>query len=107
MILNRRQKRLFSKLMRKGGPARPVVSLSDAPRRGYRDDDTDGFFEYGFLPERLSDADDDVIDAVVDSMREEINSPYDCTGLRFTMWIDWHRNPSGRVSYVHRYGIDC
>lgn len=32
--------------------------------------------------------------------------PYDCTGQPITLWIDWHRNPSGLISYVHHIGID-
>ena len=31
---------------------------------------------------------------------------YDCTGDPFTVYIDWHVNPSGLISYVHRICYD-
>ena len=34
-----------------------------------------------------------------------INSPYDCTGKRFTMWVNWKRQPAGIVM-IHRWGLD-
>lgn len=34
-----------------------------------------------------------------------INSPYDCTGRRFTMWTSWSRQPIGIVM-IHAWGLD-
>lgn len=86
-------------------PARELVSLLDEARCHY-EDNGEYFTEYGFLPERMNDWDDEMIQEEVDDLREYICSPYDCTGQRFTMWITWHRNPCGRISVVHRFGID-
>ena len=33
-------------------------------------------------------------------------SPYDCTGREFTWLIDWHRNPSGLISYRNHMTLD-
>lgn len=34
-----------------------------------------------------------------------INSPYDCTGKRFTAWTSWSRQPIGIVM-IHSWGLD-
>lgn len=34
-----------------------------------------------------------------------INSPYDCTGKRFTAWTSWSRQPVGIVM-IHIWGLD-
>lgn len=34
-----------------------------------------------------------------------INSPYDCTGQRFTAWTSWSRQPCGIVM-IHAWGLD-
>lgn len=34
-----------------------------------------------------------------------INSPYDCTGKRFTAWTSWSRQPVGIVM-IHSWGLD-
>lgn len=87
-------------------PAKEVLPLMDKERNHY-DEDGEGLTEYGFLPEKYSKfTDDEVNEFLNEFMKLEIRSPYDCTGQRFTQWIDWHRNPCGRISYQHRIGID-
>lgn len=34
-----------------------------------------------------------------------IHSPYDCTGLRFTRWCSWSKQPCGIVM-IHAWGLD-
>lgn len=34
-----------------------------------------------------------------------INSPYDCTGRRFTRWCSWSKTPAGIVM-IHAWGLD-
>lgn len=65
----------------------------------------DGFVEYGFIKGSEFWTDDDVQEWI-ECEWQRICSPYDCTGLAFTQGIDWHRNPSGIVSYQHYKGID-
>lgn len=49
---------------------------------------------------------DDEIREEIEAMTLRVNSPYDCTGQPFTITINWHRNPSGLISYVHWIGYD-
>ena len=98
--------RRLAKLLYKQKPAPEILSLSEEPRIGDYHRDYDAFTEYGFLPEKCNAWSDDAIDEYVDDLRERVTSPYDCSGQRFTHWITWHRNPNGRISVVHRLGID-
>lgn len=64
----------------------------------------DSWTEYGFL---RGDYSDEEMQEFVDSIRIRPHySAYDCTGEAFTMWISWHRNPSGLISIVHHIGLD-
>lgn len=100
------QRRLMKKLY-KLSPAIPLLSLEDAERTFYDIDDCERFTEYGFMPEKFNSySDTELRDYFEEYMVEEIRSPYDCTGKRFTLWYTWHRNPNGRISYTHRFGID-
>ena len=81
-------------------------SLKDCSRCMYKNDDYDAdVYEYGFLSRR-TDLTDEEIEELVEDMRMVINSPYDCTGQRFTRYISTHRNPNGLVSFVHAMGLD-
>lgn len=68
------------------------------------DDDGESWREYGFRD--FGDATDEEIQAYFNRMQVVILSPYDCTGKPFTNWIDYHRNPCGLVSFVHRLSLD-
>lgn len=103
--MTRKEKRILKRFA-KLKPARPILPLEQTPRVGDYYRNLDAFTEYGFLPEKYNACTDEEIEELMEDAREEIRSPYDCTGLRFTMWIKWHRNPNGRISYVHRFGID-
>lgn len=66
--------------------------------------DWDSWTEYGFL---RGDYSDEEMQEFVDSIRIRPRySAYDCTGEAFTMWISWHRNPSGLISIVHHIGLN-
>ena len=50
---------------------------------------------------------DEEIEEAVNSYRIEPSFPaWDCSGLAFTAWITWHRNPCGWISVVHKIDLD-
>lgn len=98
--------RKFARKYFKQSPARARLSLLEESRIGDTERNYDAFTEYGFLPEKYNSWSDEDIEDLIEDMREHVTGPYDCTGQRFTMWIRWHRNPGGRISVVHRFGID-
>ena len=82
----------------------PVKSLQDDWHRIY-DEDGEGWKEFGFF--EADGMTDEEIQEYVDDMRIDPNFPaWDCSGLAVTAWIDWHRNPNGWISVVHRVSID-
>ena len=67
------------------------------------------FTEYGFLPEtyHFDEAEGEELDRALDEQfRCRCYYPFDCTGQRFTISIHGHRNPNGRISVIHKMGID-
>ena len=106
MVLDKKTKKILSKVFRQR-PKREVTSLMDDERVGYCPEDYESVRLYGFLPEAFNSFTDDEVRAWLDDeMRVTINSPYDCTGKWFTCWITFHRNPNGRISYIHRMSLD-
>lgn len=81
---------------------KPITEVS---RYYYDREDYDSSFCEFWLEDLQGWTDEDIKEYVED-MWERINSPYDCTGKRFTIYIHWHRNPCGLVSFVHYMGID-
>ena len=71
------------------------------------DEDGEGCKEYGILTEFGEETTDEEIREYIRDYIElpEINSPYDCTGKRFTCWVDYKRTPAG-VAIVHVTGLD-
>ena len=99
--------RRFLKKVYKLSPAIPLLSLEDAERTFYDTNDYESFTEYGFMPEQFNSySDEEIKEFFEDHVVEKIYSQYDCTGKRFTRWYTFHRNPNGRISYTHRFGID-
>lgn len=94
--------RRIEKRAHKGKP-RVIESLINNPR--FYDEDSESFYEY-WLEDGMEDWTDEEIKQYADDMIERIYSPWDCTGKRFTIYIHYHRNPSGLVSFVHYFGID-
>ena len=102
---------LFDKYMSKREnnrkPSAPRPSLLDAPHTYCSDDDWEHYIEFGFLPDYTRTySDEEVEDWIDDRMRMRVTVPWDCSGQLFSAWIDWHRNPSGLISYRHCIGID-
>lgn len=85
-------------------PYRAPRPLMEAPRYRADADDSDYWSEYGWMPEWVA-TDEDAMEWC-DCNCLEIHSMWDCTGLTFTLWIDWHRNPCGRYTYIHHMGRD-
>lgn len=81
-------------------------SLMEEERHVYRDEMGETVYQIGYLCE--NDMTDEEIRELIHDYIElpPINSPYDCTGKRFTHWVGWHRNPCGLVSFVHSIGLD-
>ena len=71
------------------------------------DEDGEGCKEYGILPEDGTETTDEEIREYIKDYIElpPINSPYDCTGKRFTRWVDYKRTPAGIV-IIHATGLD-
>jgi hypothetical protein len=93
--------------------SRRACPLMASGRVHYADDDYEAYTEYGFLVNYKGEplngieyTDEDIREFIRDNMVLRIHSPYDCSGEMFTMWVDWHRNPSGLISYRHRVGLD-
>lgn len=78
--------------------------LRHVEREAYSDD---GLYvtRYGFLTG--TGYTDEYLQELFDEMRIRPRyAAYDCTGDPFTIYITWHRNPSGLISYVHHIGYD-
>lgn len=108
LIEDRKQRETFKHFLRKHfnqGAPRKVFPLTEISRTRVEDETCGEYWvEYGFFDG--TDFTDDEVQARIDAMRYIIRSPYDCTGCTFTRWIDWHRNPSGLISYRHYKGLD-
>ena len=89
---------------RSRGIDRLSESLIDNPRIHCGENDWDSYTEYGFLSG--TGYTDEELDEIREDMRLRVTSPWDCSGQHFTMWLIFHRNPSGLISYTHRIGID-
>lgn len=81
-------------------------SMIDSPRSGCGDDNWDTMVQYGFF-DGHNKSDADVREFIDEYIRiRPPYSPYDCTGRPFTMYVHWHRNPSGLISFVNHIGLD-
>ena len=78
--------------------------MTDDWRHRYNEDG-EGGVDY-ILVKDCGETDEEIEDFVMCTVGyPPINSPYDCTGRRFTWGIDWKRTPSG-IAIVHRWGLD-
>ena len=64
-------------------------------------------YDYRILPVNPADWTDAEIEEYImcEVGYPPINSPYDCTGKRFTAWTRWSRQPVGIVM-IHSWGLD-
>lgn len=86
------------------GTPEAVLPLTEKPRTHCGENDWDSYTEYGFL--HGTGYTDEELEEIREDMRLRVTSPYDCSGQHFTMWLTFHRNPSGLISFTHRIGID-
>ena len=86
--------------------ADPIAdSIRTTPRYHIDDDDiTCETTEFGFIPNGENMTDDE-LDAWCNDERMTCHSPYDCSGERFTWYIDWKRTPCG-VRYIHKTALN-
>lgn len=73
--------------------------------RGVNHHDYDGYTEGRIFPGDWSDMTDEEIDDLVREREIRISYPWDCTGLPFTVCLEWKRIPIG-ISVVHSVGLD-
>ena len=83
-----------------------MPSLIDGWHKHFEEDDGECWINYGLFDFPDDYTDDEIRECLHEELWVSINSPYDCTGKPFTMWIDWHRNPNGMVSVIHHMGLD-
>ena len=69
------------------------------------EDDGESWIEYGFF-KGAGLTDDEVREHIDEEIRYRVYSLYDCTGQPVTHWVDWHRNPTGLISYINHCGLD-
>lgn len=79
-----------------------AVSFRDGRKLVRYSDDGESMTEYQMLPGEWTDEE---LDNLANEEWITINSPYDCTGHRFTWRIDFVRTPAG-VVYIHGTGLD-
>lgn len=74
--------------------------------RGCIDSDGEGGKHYTIIPDE-GQTDEELQEFMYDSpvYYGRINSPYDCTGKRFTRYCDFRRCPAG-IIIIHDWGID-
>ena len=92
---------LIYKRTRNFGQYKPPVSLTEGLHYRYSESG-ETWDEYGIL----SCIEEDELEELKDSEWIYINSPYDCTGKEFTIWIVTSRNSNGTVNWIHHKGID-
>ena len=69
------------------------------------DEDGEGGYDFAILPDN-GETEEELYEQVMFEVGfAPITSPYDCTGKRFTAWVDIKRVPDG-VAVVHRWGLD-
>lgn len=74
--------------------------------RIHEDYDDDHWIEYGYF-NGAGKTDDEVREYIDEYIRvRPPYSMYDCTGRAFTWLVDWHRNPSGLISYRNHMALD-
>lgn len=97
--------RYFAKNFKKQKPKKPIKSLQDDWRGYQKEGDYEAWTEYGFF--EAEGMTDEEIDEAVEEMKIRPAFPaWDCSGLTFTLWITWHRNPCGWISVIHRKAVD-
>ena len=107
--LTREQEKIIRKIEKKAykrshGGAMSEIKPLTKEMRIRADEDGEYWTEYGLFDGR--GLTDDDVEEIIDTYRYIVRSPYDCTGLPTTCYINWHRNPTGLISYIHCVGLD-
>lgn len=102
--LNKKQMEYFKKLMRRWCADElkhthdPLKwSLVQEWRTIYIGDNDSGA-EYTLIETDGDETDEEIT--------EWVESPWDCTGEKFTTSLEWHRNPCGLISIVNHFNYD-
>lgn len=69
------------------------------------DKDGEGGYDFTILPDNGETEEGLYKQVMFEVGFAPIASPYDCTGKRFTAWVEIKRVPAG-VAVVHRWGLD-
>lgn len=106
MELTKQQKRSIGRVFAKAKQWKKDP-LANSIRREWRHSySKDGEEVYAYtIFDYLAHESDEYINKFVEDYRIRINSPYDCTGKMFTMFLHWSRQPAG-VVVVHEMGYD-
>ena len=106
-ITDRQQIKLLKKALRKAFTKRGTDHLTKPlwveDRVVYDPDDEETCYIYGYI---YGDRTDEELETWKECEWCYINSWYDCTGQWFTRYIHTHRNPNGRITFVHCKGLD-
>ena len=106
---NNKQAKICRKIVKdfyKQDPAPEKMPLLSESRTYADPDDWEGYTEYGFLPNRYDDLPEDALRDLEKELWEYTGCAWDCSGRMFTVSLHLHRNPSGKVSFIHRRAID-
>lgn len=112
--LTREQEKAWKSIMKKmykrdhGWMPHEVHSIMDETRTFVKKEDRESgepyWYEYGFL--KGTNWTEEEIWEALDERTYRVYSMYDCTGQPTTVWITWHRNPTGLISYVQCVTLD-
>lgn len=103
-LLNEAWKRHLLKSINKQRPKKDYGGLRDCTH--YLCNDEMGESVWEFWIEDKGNLTDEELQEYIDEMEVHNNTPYDCSGLLCTAWIQFHRNPSGLVSFIHKRNLD-
>ena len=83
----------------------PLAQSMQEEWRHSFDENGDGGYDYCLMSDD-GETEDEIRELAKSAVGyPPICSPYDCTGKRFTEWIDVHRVPAG-FAVIHRWGLD-
>lgn len=112
--LSKTQEKAWKSIMKKmykrdhGGMPHEAKSIRDHVRAFVKKEDRETgepyWYEYGFL--KGTNWTDEEAEEAISNRTYRVYSLYDCTGQPTTVWISWHRNPTGLISYVQCVTLD-
>lgn len=99
------RKHVYKQIYNKGEKA-DIASIRDKSR--ITKSENENYDEIGFFPDHMAAWSDTDIEEYCTAWvaQNDIYSPYDCTGKLFIMYVSWHRNPCGLISYKAHWCLD-